>query len=97
MRGVVADPELPFDELGHPLARPHLSPEPIRDGSLLQQLVEPSALIGAQARQRARGGSFPQGFLAAPFPGSLHPLLTHRALAHAQGAGDVLLGAALLL
>ena len=96
MRGVVADPELPFDQLGYPLARPHLSPEPLRDGSLLQQPGEPGALISAQARRRAGGGAFPQGFLAALFSGSLHPL-THRALAHAQGTGDVLLGPALLL
>ena len=97
MRRVVENPKLSFDQLGHPLARPHLSPESISNGPLLQQPGYSGALIGTQAWRRAGGGAFLQGFLAASsFPGSFHPL-THRALAHAQGTGNVLLGPALLL
>jgi hypothetical protein len=80
---------------GDTAAGPDLPPEAIRVGPPVHQCGQTGQRFGGQATGSTRVGTRPPG-LWSPVAGARHPL-TDRALADAQGGGDLALGPARLL
>jgi hypothetical protein len=96
VRGVVSDPELPSDQLGYPLARPHLPPKAISFRIMMsQKLSQFGAFLLVQARRRSWRRLVLEAFHPLLFC-PLHPL-TYSPSGHPQSVGYVRLFPAPLL
>jgi hypothetical protein len=92
---MVADAILPLDDLAHTLSSPDIATKAIGFRPALQQLSNLGSLGRRETGCRTGGFAPTQGFRAATFSGLFEPL-ADRALGHAQGIGDTLLGPAFL-
>jgi hypothetical protein len=95
MARMIRNTKFRINDGGHAAARPERPPEAIGFGASLQQGRQAGQLVGGQSPRGTGRGSLAEGFWTT-LSATLHPL-ADRALADAQGRGDLPLGPALLL
>ena len=95
MAFVVADAELPLDDLGDAGAGPDLAAEAVRLRPMPQELGDRTLLPGREPRRVPRRGSRPE-HLRAKVPGVGQPA-AHGDLGDVEGLGDIALIPALSL
>jgi hypothetical protein len=95
MDRMIGDAKLQLNHGGDAATGPDLPPEARRFGPTVQQLGQPSELLGRQPPGGTRGWLVPEGVRSA-LAAALHPL-ADRGFADTHGRGDVALGSALLL
>jgi hypothetical protein len=88
------DPRLELNHRGNTPAGPDVAPEAIRFGATVQAFGQAGELRIGQPTAGPRGWSMAEGFRTT-LSATRHPL-ADRALAHAQGCGDLALRPALL-
>ena len=96
VRWVVYDAELFSDHLGHPLARPHLTPKTVRLGTSGQQLGQPRPLLWSKSRNSSRCLPAAERLDATALFASTQPL-ADRSLSNPQCCGYLMLFPTLLV